>query len=190
MKNLQRCFWCTEKKMYEEYHDEEWGFPVNDDQTLFEMLILEGAQAGLSWWTVLQKRDEYRKVFFDFSLKKILALGNQEEKKKVFIEKAMQNEGIIRNRLKIHSVFINAEKFSEVQKEWGSFSSYLCSFTKGKVIYGDGISVISKNELSDTISKDLKKRGFKFIGSTIIYAYLQAVGVVNDHRKECFRFKK
>lgn len=180
-----RCKWCLGADIYKKYHDEEWGVPVKDDDTLFEFLILEGAQAGLSWITILNKREGYKAAFDNFDYKKIAQYP--EEK----VEELMQNPDIVRNRLKIKSTITNAQKFMEVQKEFGSFSNYLWSFVHHQPIQNN-IKKLSdipaKTELSDTISKDLLKRGFKFVGSTIIYAFLQAVGVVNDHVEDCFRY--
>lgn len=183
----ERCRWCVGTEIYEQYHDEEWGVPVYDDKVLFEFLILEGAQAGLSWITVLKKREGYRKAFADFDYEKV-ALFTEEQQ-----EALMEDTGIVRNRLKIKSTVTNAQKFMEVQKEFGSFSNYLWSFTKGKIVQTHLRNLSeapAKTELSDKISKDLLKRGFKFVGSTIIYAYLQAVGVVNDHVQACYRYKE
>ena len=184
---VERCSWCVGTDIYEKYHDEEWGVPVHDDKILFEFLILEGAQAGLSWITVLKKREGYKKAFADFDYKVIAQFP--EEK----VEELMQFEGIIRIRLKIKSTITNAQKFMEVQKEFGSFSNYLWRFVDGKPIQNHLKNLSeapAKTELSDTISKDLKKRGFKFIGSTIVYAYMQAVGMVNDHVQTCFRYQE
>lgn len=184
---MKRCVWCGDSEIYQKYHDEEWGVPVYDDQVLFEFLILEGAQAGLSWITVLKKRKNYRTVLDDFDYKKIAGYSDKK------LEKILTNSGIIRNRLKVYSVRTNAQKFLEVQKEFGTFSDYLWSFTDKKVIKNSPRSlneVPATTELSDKISKNLKKRGFKFIGSTIVYAYLQAVGVVDDHVTDCFRHKE
>lgn len=188
----QKCSWCLSDPLYEKYHDEEWGVAVHDDQKLFEMLILEGAQAGLSWFTILKRREGYRKAFFNFDVKKIDRYNKEDkaEEKKILVEKLMQNENIIRNRLKIESVFINAEKFIQVQKEYGSFANYIWGYTDGKIIKNnpkDMKDAVASSELSDAISKDLKRRGFKFVGSTIMYAYLQAVGVVDDHFEYCWR---
>jgi DNA-3-methyladenine glycosylase I len=168
---------------YVKYHDEEWGRPVHNDRLLFEMLILEGAQAGLSWETVLNKRTEYKKVFYNFDVRKCSKMS--EEK----LEKILLNPGIIRNRLKVYSVPINAKAFMQVQKEFGTFDTFLWSFVKNRPIKNNPKNLKdyhSKSELSDRISKELKNRGFKFIGTTIIYAYLQAVGVINDHSVDCF----
>ncbi len=180
--NKKRCTWCGDSQIYVDYHDKEWGRPVKDDSTLFEMLILEGAQAGLSWETVLNKRENYRKVFHKFDLKKVAKLSD------AYLEKALNNPGIIRNRLKVYSTRTNAQLFIEIQKEFGSFAEYLWSYVDHKPI----ITYHKKlkdypvtTKISDEISKDLKRRGFKFVGSTIIYAYLQAVGVYQDHATTC-----
>lgn len=180
----QRCPWLKlSNKEYVEYHDREWGRPVHDDQVLFEFLILEGAQAGLSWETVLKKRDNYRKAFFNFDIKKVSKITPKR------VEKLLQDPGIIRNRLKVESTISNAKAFLEVQKEFGSFDRYIWSFTNGKTIY-NSFEILkdypSKTELSDAISKDLKKRGFRFVGSTIVYAFLQACGIVQDHGVNCY----
>lgn len=182
-----RCAWSTKDKLYQDYHDEEWGVPNHDDQHLFEMLCLEGAQAGLSWYTVLTKRENYRKAFDKWDVKKII---KYDEKK---VEQLMQNEGIIRNRLKINSVITNAKAFLEVQKEFGSFDQYIWSFVNHQptVNHYKGMSAVpAKTAISDAMSKDLLKRGFKFVGSTICYAYMQAVGMVDDHLEECWKKSK
>ncbi len=183
----KRCEWCGSDSLYIKYHDEEWGVPVHDDQKLFEMLILEGAQAGLSWITVLKKRENYRKAFSNFDVVKI---SKKSEKK---IEKLLENPGIIRNRLKVNSTVGNANAFLKIQKEFGSFDKYIWQFVDHKPIVNKFKSMKdlpAKTDLSDIMSKDLKKRGFKFIGSTICYAFIQAVGIVNDHTTDCFRYKK
>ena len=182
-KNIKRCDWCQNDELYCRYHDEEWGVPTHDDNVLFEMLILEGAQAGLSWITILRKRENYRKAFDNFNIDKILKYSDKK------IEELINNEGIIRNRLKIQSVITNAKAFRAIQEEFGSFDKYLWDYVNYKPIDND-IKDISKvpttTDLSDKISKDLKKRGMKFVGPTIIYAYLQAVGIVNDHIDDCY----
>ncbi len=173
-----RCFWANPKNMrYIRYHDEIWGVPVYDDQKLFEMLILECFQAGLTWECVLNKQEAFREAFDNFDPEKICAYD--EEK----LESLRQNPGIIRNRLKIRAAVVNAGVFREIQKEYKSFSNYLKHWSGGKVIYETGLA---SSPLSDRISRDLKKRGMKFVGTTIIYAYLQAVGVIYSHEKECF----
>ncbi len=181
-----RCQWVGTDPLYILYHDNEWGVPVYDDRKLFEMLILEGAQAGLSWLTVLRKRENYRKAFDNFSAKKIAKYNS----KKVFA--LMNNEGIVRNRLKIESTISNAKAFLAVQKEFGSFDKYIWQFIGGKPIVNKRKSIKdipTKTAESDAMSKDLKKRGFRFVGSTICYAFMQAVGMVNDHEVKCFRYK-
>ena len=184
----KRCTWAENTfKAYEKYHDEEWGVPVHDDKVHFEFLILESAQAGLSWSTVLNKRDGYRKAFADFDVQAIAKYDDQK------IEELIQNPSIIRNRLKINAAVNNAKLFMEVQKEFGSFDKYIWSFVDNKTIAGNRKSmkeVPATTPQSDALSKDLKKRGFKFVGSTIMYAHMQATGLVNDHEVDCFRFKK
>jgi DNA-3-methyladenine glycosylase I len=182
-----RCAWCGNDPLYMEYHDTEWGVPVYDDAKLFEFLILETFQAGLSWITVLRKRENFSAAFDDFNYKKI---ANYSEAK---YEELLQNEGIIRNKLKIKATISNAIAFMEVQKEFGSFSTYIWNFTNGKPIKNKLKSLkeaLATTELSDIISKDLKKRGFKFVGSTVIYAHMQATGMVNDHIEDCFRYNE
>ncbi len=179
-----RCAWLPEGKPdYTAYHDTEWGVPVHDDQTLFEMLILEGAQAGLSWYTILKRRDGYRNAFKQFDVKKLSRMTDAE------LEALLTNEDIIRNRLKIFSVRKNAIAFLAIQKEFGSFDAYLWRFVGGKpkINRPDGMKAVpTRTPESDALSKDLKKRGMSFVGSTIIYAYMQAVGMVNDHMKGCY----
>ncbi len=182
-----RCSWCLGSQAYIDYHDKEWGVPVYDDQVLFEFLILEGAQAGLSWSTILNKREGYRKAFANFDMKKVARFTDKK------LEKLREDSGIVRNRLKIYSARSNAQAFIQVQEEHGSFSKYLWGFVNGKAIinkYKKLSDVPATTPLSDQISKDLKKRGFKFVGSTIIYAYMQAVGIVNDHITSCYRYKE
>ena len=185
MNKIKRCAWVPEgNPLYQKYHDEEWGIPVHDDRKLFEMLILEGAQAGLSWETVLKKREGYRKAFKNFEVQKCARMSDEA------LEKLMQDPEIIRNRLKIFSVRKNALAFMLIQKEFGSFSNYIWKFVGGKPInnhFSSISQVPAKSDISDKISKDLKKRGMSFVGSTIIYAYMQAVGLVNDHMTGCFR---
>ena len=183
----QRCSWPKNDPLYIDYHDKEWGVPVYDDQTLFEFLILETFQAGLSWITVLRKRDNFRKAFDHFDYKKVV---KYDEKK---FEELIQNAGIIRNKLKIKAAISNARAFMEVQKEFGSFSKYIWGFVNGKPIKNDfkSLSELPANTpLSDTLSKDLKKRGFKFAGTTVVYAHMQATGMVNDHIESCYRYKE
>lgn len=182
--NLKRCAWCGDDPLYIKYHDEEWGVPMHDDRKLFEFLILEGAQAGLSWITILRKRENYRKAFENFDVQKVAKF---DEKK---LEELILNPGIVRNRLKINSAITNAKAFIKVQEEFGSFDVYIWSFVKGKSIVNvrkELKEIPAKTELSDKISKNLLKRGFKFVGSTIIYAYMQAVGIVDDHVEDCFK---
>jgi DNA-3-methyladenine glycosylase I len=183
---MNRCSWPT-NDLAIEYHDREWGVPLHDDRGLFEFLILEGAQAGLSWDTILRKRDAYRKAFNDFDPAKVARYTDARR------EKLLLNEGIIRNRLKIASAVSNARAFLKVQKEFGTFDAYIWSFVDGKPLDGKrtGLGdVPAKTDISDTISKDLKKRGFNFVGSTIMYAFMQATGMVNDHSIDCFRYKQ
>jgi DNA-3-methyladenine glycosylase I len=185
-KPLIRCSWCSSDPLYQQYHDLEWGIPVFDDKTLFEFLTLEGAQAGLSWITVLKKREAYRTLLDHFNVEKISRYSDSK------IEKMLQNPAIIRNRLKLESTRSNAKAFIAVQQEFGSFSNYLWGFVNSTPIqnnWKDLKEVPASTELSDQISKDLKKRGFKFVGSTIVYAYMQAIGMVNDHTVDCFRHR-
>ena len=188
MNTKRRCRWVSpENELYTEYHDEDWGVPVHDDHKLFEMLALEGAQAGLSWETVLKKRDAYKKAFDNFDPKKVT---KYDEKK---IEELLQNDGIIRNRLKINSAIQNAKVFLDIQSEFDSFDKYIWEFVNGKPIQNARKSykeVPVTTEISNTISEDLKKRGMNFVGSTIIYAYMQSIGIVNDHEVECFRYSE
>jgi DNA-3-methyladenine glycosylase I len=182
-----RCFWVSDDPLYIEYHDKEWGVPVYDDDRLFEFLILETFQAGLSWITVLKKRENFRKAFDNFDYKKIAKYPESK------YESLLQDPGIIRNKLKIRATISNAESFMKVQEEFGSFSKYIWGFTNGKPIvnaFKKREEVPATTELSDIISKDLKKRGFKFVGSTVIYAFMQAVGIVNDHTTDCFRYSE
>lgn len=184
---MTRCAWAHISSQYRQYHDEEWGVPVHDDTALFEFLILEGAQAGLSWETILKKRDGYREAFDNFNAKKISVYSDLK------IDELLQNPNIIRNRLKVNSAVLNAKLFLEVQKEFGSFDKYIWQFTNGKTIQNsfNDISEIPANTLaSDAMSKNLKKRGFKFAGTTICYAFMQAVGMVNDHVVSCYRHKE
>ncbi len=180
---VKRCTWCGTDPLYMKYHDEEWGKLVIDDQTLFEFLILESAQAGLSWITILRKRENYRKLFANFDVEKVAAFDEAE------IEKILLDPGIIRNRLKVASAVSNAKKFLLVQQEFGSFDKYLYSFMPNEKSvlneFKEHKSVPAKTEISDAISKDMKKRGFKFFGTTICYAYMQATGMVNDHVLDC-----
>lgn len=177
-----RCGWCEKDDLYRKYHDEEWGRPVYDDETIFEFLILESFQAGLSWYTILSKRETFKEAFDQFDYKKIAAYSNEK------VEELMQNPGIVRNRLKILATITNAQKFQEVQREFGSFSKYIWGFVGGKPIKNNPKTlkdVPATTEISDILSKDLKKRGFKFMGSTVVYAHMQATGMVNDHLESC-----
>ena len=176
----ERCSWAT-TELYKEYHDEEWGKPVHDDRKLFEMLVLEGMQAGLSWLTILNKRAAFKEAFNEFDYQKI-ALYDETK-----IDELMQNPNIVRNRLKIKSTITNAQQFIKIQEEYGTFSEYLWKFTDHKIIHEMGKT---SSELSDQVSKDLKKRGMKFVGTTIIYSYLQAVGVIESHEEGCFLHHK
>jgi len=187
MKSVKRCQWAGDDPIYQQYHDDEWGVPSYDDQHLFEMLILEGAQAGLSWITILKKREGYRKAFDQFNAEKMARYTDRK------IEKLLLNPEIVRNRLKVNAAKTNAQSYLQVLKECGSFSDYIWQFVNDKPIKNKwkklaDIPVTTKE--SDAMSKDLKKRGFKFVGSTICYAYMQAVGMVNDHEMGCFRYKK
>ena len=182
---MKRCSWAS-NDLNILYHDTEWGVPLHDDRGLFEFLVLEGAQAGLSWDTILRKRDAYREAFDNFDPAKVARYTDAK------CAKLLKNEGIIRNRLKIASAVSNAKAFLAVQKEFGSFDSYIWAFVGGKPLDNKlkGGDVPAKTEISDAISKDLKKRGFNFVGSTIMYAFMQATGMVNDHLVTCFRYKE
>jgi DNA-3-methyladenine glycosylase I len=185
--NKKRCDWCSNDALYIAYHDTEWGVPIYNDQRLFELLILEGMQAGLSWFTILKKREAFRNAFSNFDAEKI-ALYDQYK-----INLLLMNASIVRNKLKIHAVVNNAKAFLEVKKEWKKFSDYIWHFVNGRPIKNHWESkkeVPVKTNISDKMSKDLKKRGFKFAGSTICYAFMQATGIVNDHTKNCFRHKE
>jgi len=185
--DLIRCPWSTTDPLYISYHDEEWGVPVHDDQKLFEFLVLEGAQAGLSWITILRKREAYRKAFDNFDVKKVAKYDKRR------IARLLTNEGIVRNRLKIESAVHNARRFMEVQKEFGSFDAYMWQFVGGKPIVNHWKTlkeIPCKSVESDAMSKDLKARGFKFVGTLICYAHMQAVGMINDHIVDCFRHKE
>ncbi len=183
---MKRCAWAR-NDLAIHYHDTEWGVPLHDDRALFEFLILEGAQAGLSWDTILVKRENYRKAFDNFDAAKVARYSDAK------CAKLLENPGIVRNRLKIASAVSNAKTFLAVQKEFGSFDAYIWSFVGGKPIDGkrkEMGDVPAKTEISDALSKDLKKRGFKFVGSTIMYAFMQATGMVNDHVRSCSRYKE
>ncbi|MHC4941587.1 MAG: DNA-3-methyladenine glycosylase I [Planctomycetota bacterium] len=185
-KKKKRCAWAEGSGLEKAYHDEEWGRPVHDDRKLFEFLILEGAQAGLSWSTILKKRENYRKAFDRFDPKKI---ARYDARKRA---RLLKDPGIVRNRLKVESAVINAKAFLEVQAEFGSFDAYLWRFVEGRPIRNRWRSmkeIPASTPLSDALSKDLKKRGFKFVGTTICYAFMQAVGLVDDHTIHCFRYR-
>ena len=187
MKEKIRCSWAGESPIYQDYHDNEWGRPLHDDQRLFEFLILEGAQAGLSWITILKKRETYRIAFDRFDPEK-MARYNDEK-----VDELMANEGIVRNRLKINSAITNAKLFLNIQKQYGSFDKFIWAYVDNKPIVNrfeklEDIPAVTP--LSDKISKDLKKMGFKFVGSTIIYAFMQATGMVNDHMIDCFAYEE
>lgn len=187
MKEKIRCAWCLGFEQYIEYHDKEWGVPVHDDNVHFEFLILEGAQAGLSWSTILKKREGYKKLFADFDPKKVARFSDAK------LEKLLLNPAIIRNRLKVFAAVNNAKRFLEVQKEFGSFDKYIWQFVGGKPIVNQRKSmkeVPATTKESDALSKDLIQRGFKFVGSTVIYAHMQACGLVNDHLTDCFRYRE
>ncbi len=183
----KRCTWCGDDPLYMAYHDDEWGVPVHDDATLFEFLILEGAQAGLSWITILRKREGYPKLFDNFDVQKIARYSDKK------LDKILLDPAIVRNRLKVYGARKNARAFLEVQKTHGSFAEYLWAFVDGQPIQNKPKSmkqVPATSAISDQLSKDLKKRGFTFVGSTIMYAYMQAVGMVNDHTLDCFRHQQ
>lgn len=180
---MKRCFWVDEKsEIYTKYHDEEWGVPKYDDRDLFELLILEGFQAGLAWITVLKKREAFRKAFDNFDVEKVSQYNDKK------INELLENKDIIRSRSKIEASINNAKIFIQIQKEFGTFSNYIWSFTEHKIIKNTTDKIPVKTELSDKISKDLKKRGMKYTGSVIIYSYLQAVGIINDHETCCFKY--
>jgi len=187
MNNKHKCGWCAGDSLYEDYHDKEWGVPVFDDDTLFEFLILETFQAGLSWITILRKRENFKTAFDYFNYKKIASYKQDK------INELLLNAGIIRNKLKINATIINAQAFMRIQDEFGSFNKYIWAFTNGKPIKNKVINYKNgpaNTALSHRISKDLKKRGFKFVGSTVIYALMQATGMVNDHEVSCFRYNE
>jgi DNA-3-methyladenine glycosylase I len=181
--SLKRCHWCGTDPLYMKYHDEEWGREVHDDKILFEFLVLESAQAGLSWITILRRRENYRLAFANFDVHKVAAFGPQD------VERLMQDAGIIRNRLKIESTITNARLFIQIQQEFGSFDAYLYKFMPNQqaiVNHREGMhDMVARTDISDAISKDMKKRGFKFFGTTICYAHMQATGMVNDHVAGC-----
>lgn len=188
MKSRQRCWWCGEDPIYVAYHDTEWGVPLHDDQRLFEMLILEGFQAGLSWITVLKKRENFRRAFKAFDAEKIARFTKRD------VERLLQDPGIIRNRLKVEAAVTNARAYLDVLEQLGSFDTYLWQFTNGKTLRDPrGMTkrrIPARTSESDAMSKDLKRRGFKFVGSTICYAHMQATGMVDDHVEGCFKYVK
>ena len=184
---VQRCSWAAGSELEQAYHDEEWGVPQHDDRSLFELLTLEGAQAGLSWVTILKKRENYRKLFDDFDVEKIARYDRRK------VESLLKHPGIIRNRLKIESTVSNARAFIDIQQAFGSFDTYIWRFTDGEPVlnhWRDQQEVPASTETSDAMSRDLKKRGFRFVGSTICYAFMQATGMVNDHTVDCFRYRE
>jgi DNA-3-methyladenine glycosylase I len=180
---MKRCFWVDEKsEIYIKYHDKEWGIPKYDDRELLELLILESFQAGLSWLTVLKKREAFRLAFDNFDVDKIIQYDEHK------VSELMQNKNIIRCKSKIYAAINNSKIFKQIQKEYGSFSNYIWSFTNNKIIKNTTGKIFTTSELSDKISKDLKTKGMKFMGSIIVYSYLQAIGIINDHDKECFKY--
>jgi len=182
---MNRCDWCGNDPLYMKYHDEEWGVPVHADRKHFEFLVLESAQAGLSWITILRKRENYRKAYDDFDFIKVAQYDDEKT------NELLQNEGIIRNKLKIAASINNAMMFIKIQEEFGSFDNYIWTFVDNQPLinHWENITAVpATTELSDKVSKDLKKRGFKFLGSTIIYSYLQATGIINDHITSCFKY--
>jgi DNA-3-methyladenine glycosylase I len=187
METKNRCAWCEKDDLYRDYHDNEWGKPIYDDEKLFEFLVLETFQAGLSWYTILKKRENFRKAFANFDYNLVAVFDDYE------VQELLKDSGIIRNKLKIKATITNAIAFKKVQKEFGSFSKYIWDFVDGKPIDNNPKSmkdVPATTSLSDRISKDLKKRGFKFVGSTVVYAHMQATGMVNDHVEDCWTRKK
>ena len=185
MTEITRCGWCVDDPLYQQYHDSEWGVPCRDDKKLFEFVLLEGAQAGLSWITILRKREAYRNAFADFEVGKVAAFTEKD------VERLMNDAGIVRNRLKIVSAISNARLFIDIQKEFGSFSNYFWGYVDNQPIVNRWAclsEIPATTELSDLIAGDMKKRGFKFFGSTICYAHMQAMGLVNDHCLDCFRY--
>lgn len=180
---MKRCFWVDENsEIYTKYHDEEWGIPKHDDHELFELLILESFQAGLSWITILKKRENFRKAFDNFDIQKVANYNNEK------IAELLSNTGIIRSKNKILSAINNAKIFMQIQKDFGSFANYIWSFTDNKVLKNTTGKIITSSPLSDEISKDLKKRGMKYVGTVIIYSYLQAIGIIDDHDQNCFKY--
>jgi DNA-3-methyladenine glycosylase I len=185
--NTKRCAWPATDPLMIEYHDTEWGVPLHDDRKIFEFLVLEGMQAGLSWLTILRKRENYRQACHQFDPERIAKYGAKD------VARLMNNAGIIRNRLKIEAMVTNARKFMEVQKEFGTFDKYIWQFVNGRPIQNrlrNLKDIVATSKESDVLSKDLKERGFKFVGSTIVYAHMQATGMVNDHVVDCFRYKE
>lgn len=183
MDDKKRCGWCLSSDLYKEYHDKEWGVPVYDDQKLFEFLLLETFQAGLSWITILNKRENFRKAFDNFDYTKVAEYSDEK------VQELLLDAGIIRNKLKVYSAVTNAQNFIKIQEEFGSFSTYIWAFVDGEPIINHRkklSEVQATTPLSDAISKDLKKRGFKFVGSTVVYAHMQATGMVNDHVEDCW----
>ena len=176
---IERCSWAGDDEIYIRYHDEEWGVPTHDDKELFEMLVLESFQAGLSWITILKKRENFRKAFDGFDVEKVARYGEDK------VEELRQNEGIIRHKGKISSAINNAQIFIEIQNEFGSFDNYIWGFTEGEIIKAE---FKTESELSKNISKDLKNRGMKFVGPTIIYSYLESIGIIDNHQENCFKF--
>ncbi len=187
MINLNRCPWCGNDELYIKYHDEEWGVPVHDDRKHFEFLVLESAQAGLSWITILRKRENYREAYDGFDPAKVAQYDDNK------IDELMQNQGIVRNKRKIDASINNARCFLKIQKEFSSFDNYIWSFVNNKPVknhWADISQVPANSELSDRVSKDLKARGFRFLGSTIVYSHLQATGIINDHLSTCFKYEE
>ncbi len=185
--NKKRCSWPTKEKILIKYHDKEWGVPLHNDKKLFEFLVLEGFQAGLSWLTIMKKRENFRKAFDKFDFNKVAKYDKRK------INSLLKDSGVIRNKLKIEGAITNAKAFIQVRKEFGVFDKYIWSFVNGKPInnkFNSLSKLPARTELSDNISKDLKARGFKFVGSTIVYAHMQATGMVNDHTTDCFRYKE
>ena len=177
--NKKRCSWVSEEEVYIRYHDNEWGVPTHDDRELFEMLVLESFQAGLSWITILKKRENFKRAFDDFDVEKVAGYGEDK------INELRENKEIIRHKGKITSAITNAKVFIDIQEEFGSFDEYIWSFTDGNIIKAE---YLTESDLSKAISKDLKKRGMKFVGPTIIYSYLESIGIIDNHEKECFKF--
>jgi len=187
MADKRRCWWCGDNPLYIRYHDEEWGVPVHEDRKMFEMLILEGFQAGLSWITILRKRENFRTAFLHFDPVRVAKMSTKD------IERLMQDAGIVRNRLKIEGAITNAREFLKIQNEFGSFDDYIWGFTRGKTLRRPRMTrklIRATSDESEALSKDLKQRGFKFVGSTIMYAHMQATGMVDDHVEGCWKYRK